>query len=140
METMRYIPPLTWVTWEFNTETHSRDANNCVTEMFKAYLEAAEFFDKPEEEDWSDAEFSAEAKDFAWFECCMFLQLAKWHIKDWTMEQIGHDLWLTRNGHGAGFWDRDFGTKESRDKLTEVSKTMGERDIYLGDDGLIYFS
>jgi hypothetical protein len=27
--------------------------------------------------------------------------------EEWTDEQIGHDLWLTRCGHGAGFWDRD---------------------------------
>ncbi len=25
---------------------------------------------------------------------------------DWTDEQIGHDFWLTTNGHGSGFWDR----------------------------------
>lgn len=24
-------------------------------------------------------------------------------------EQIGHDFWLTRNGHGTGFWDRGLG-------------------------------
>ncbi|HBO9768500.1 hypothetical protein FBPa45_0125 [Pseudomonas phage vB_PaeS_FBPa45] len=24
-------------------------------------------------------------------------------------EGLGHDLWLTRNGHGAGFWDRGMG-------------------------------
>jgi hypothetical protein len=24
----------------------------------------------------------------------------------WSDEQLGHDLWLTRNGHGTGFWDR----------------------------------
>jgi|TARA_R110000744_G_scaffold366338_1_gene475354 hypothetical protein len=23
-------------------------------------------------------------------------------------ERIGHDFWLTRNGHGAGFWDGDW--------------------------------
>jgi hypothetical protein len=23
-------------------------------------------------------------------------------------EQNGHDFWLTRNGHGAGFWDRGY--------------------------------
>lgn len=23
-----------------------------------------------------------------------------------TPEQAGHDFWLTRNGHGTGFWDR----------------------------------
>lgn len=22
-------------------------------------------------------------------------------------ERFGHDFWLTRNGHGTGFWDRD---------------------------------
>lgn len=140
METLRYLPPLPYVTWDSDAESHNRDANERVTEMFNAYLEAAEFFDKPDEEDWSDVEYSAEAKDYAWFECCMFLRLAKWHIKDWEMEQLGHDLWLTRNGHGAGFWDRDFGTEESRSALTAASKTMGERGIYLGDDGLIYFS
>ena len=26
-----------------------------------------------------------------------------------TNAQIGHDFWLTRNGHGAGFWDRGLG-------------------------------
>jgi hypothetical protein len=42
---------------------------------------------------------------------------------DWTDEQIGHDLFLTRAGHGAGFWDRtnDDGTpKANRDKLTAI--------------------
>lgn len=24
----------------------------------------------------------------------------------YNMERAGHDFWLTRNGHGAGFWDR----------------------------------
>ncbi len=23
-----------------------------------------------------------------------------------TLEQLGHDLWLTSEGHGVGFWDR----------------------------------
>lgn len=32
--------------------------------------------------------------------------------------RAGHDLWLTRNGHGAGFWDRDLG--ELGDRLTKV--------------------
>lgn len=30
----------------------------------------------------------------------------------------GHDLWLTENGHGAGFWDRGLG--ELGEKLTEA--------------------
>lgn len=45
----------------------------------------------------------------------------------WTDEQAGHDFWLTRQGHGAGFWDRGHG--EIGDKLTEASKAYGE--VYL---------
>ncbi len=49
---------------------------------------------------------------------------------------VGHDFWLTRNGHGAGFWDRDLG--DLGDLLTKLCKPFGECDLYLGDDGLIY--
>ena len=53
-----------------------------------------------------------------------------------TPEQIGHDLLLTRNGHGSGFWDR--GLDEIGDQLTDVCKKMGEVYVYEGDDGMIY--
>ena len=51
--------------------------------------------------------------------------------------RAGHDFWLTRNGHGAGFWDGDW-PEEVGERLTEASKTYGEFDLYVGDDGLIY--
>jgi hypothetical protein len=51
-------------------------------------------------------------------------------------EQIGHDFWLTRNGHGAGFWDRGLG--EIGEALTKASKHYGEVYLYVGDDGYIY--
>lgn len=51
-------------------------------------------------------------------------------------EQIGHDFWLTRNGHGAGFWDKGLG--EVGDNLTDACKSFGEVWLYVGDDGLIY--
>jgi hypothetical protein len=51
-------------------------------------------------------------------------------------EQIGHDFWLTRNGHGVGFWDRGLGT--IGDALSKASKSYGEVYLYVGDDGLIY--
>jgi hypothetical protein len=50
--------------------------------------------------------------------------------------QIGHDFWLTRNGHGAGFWDRGLG--QVGEALSEASKPYGEVDMYAGDDGYIY--
>ena len=57
---------------------------------------------------------------------------------DWT-QPIGHDFWLTRNGHGAGFWDGDYG--DVGDRLTEIcERDFGQTDIYVGDDGKLYFS
>lgn len=50
--------------------------------------------------------------------------------------QAGHDFWLTRNGHGAGFWDRGLG--EVGEKLTAASKHYGSCDLIVGDDGQIH--
>lgn len=51
-------------------------------------------------------------------------------------DYAGHDFWLTRNRHGAGFWDRGLG--EIGRKLTEASHTYGSFDLYVGDDGQIH--
>jgi hypothetical protein len=51
-------------------------------------------------------------------------------------EQIGHDLWLTRNGHGVGFWDRGLG--KLGDDLTALARPYGECCLYVGDDGKVY--
>ncbi len=54
-----------------------------------------------------------------------------------TAEQNGHDYWLTRNGHGAGFWDRGY-SEELGQALTDAAHKAGERDLYIGDDGQVY--
>ena len=48
----------------------------------------------------------------------------------------GHDFWLTRCGHGAGFWDGDWPV--NGDALTDASKAYGNVDLMVGDDGLVY--
>lgn len=55
--------------------------------------------------------------------------------------QVGHDFWLTRNHHGAGFWDRYYGDQpaaELGDYLTKCAHPYGSVDLYVGDDGKIY--
>lgn len=52
-------------------------------------------------------------------------------------ELSGHDFWLTRNGHGAGYWDRGLDTG---DVLTSAAKTFGSSNLYVGDDGMIHVS
>jgi hypothetical protein len=52
--------------------------------------------------------------------------------------RAGHDFWLTRNHHGAGFWDRGLGDIGTR--LTELAHAWGSVDLYVGDDELIHGS
>lgn len=53
-----------------------------------------------------------------------------------AFECAGHDFWLTRCWHGAGFWARGLG--ELGNRLTAASKAYGNIDLYLGDDELVY--
>jgi hypothetical protein len=54
------------------------------------------------------------------------------------MGRAGHDFWLTRNRHGAGFWDEGYrGSKEATEalqRLTEASHTEGDAGLLLGAD------
>jgi hypothetical protein len=63
----------------------------------------------------------------------------------WTIETFAHDFWLTRSGHGSGYWDRYGHNDEDEDgyeigqRLSEIARTFGNLDPVLGDDGRIYF-
>jgi len=50
--------------------------------------------------------------------------------------QIGYDFNLTRNRHGAGFWDRGLG--DAGDRLTDMCRPFGEWVLYLGDDDKLH--
>lgn len=56
---------------------------------------------------------------------------------DFEPSQVGHDFWLTRNGHGSGFWDGDW-PKGLGAELTLLAKTFGAHDLYIGDNGKLY--
>lgn len=50
---------------------------------------------------------------------------------------LGFDFWLSRNGHGAGYFDRGYGALG--DKLQNAAKVYGTSDIYVGDDRKLHF-
>jgi hypothetical protein len=68
-------------------------------------------------------------------DCASFREAAGELLSDWNDGQAGHDLWLTRNRHGAGFWDRGLPHGE---ELSEIARAYGESDLYIGDDGQLY--
>jgi hypothetical protein len=49
----------------------------------------------------------------------------------------GHDFWLTRNGHGAGYWDGDW-PEPHASALDKAAKLEGETTLYRGDDGKLH--
>jgi len=51
---------------------------------------------------------------------------------DYSYTQAGHDFWLTRNHHGAGYWDRGLG--KFGEKLTELAHAAGECYLYVSGD------
>lgn len=53
------------------------------------------------------------------------------------VEHAGHDFFLTRDHHGAGFWDGDW-PEPYATTLTNAAHAFGSFDLYVGDDGLIY--
>ncbi len=51
----------------------------------------------------------------------------------WNDEQLGHDFWLTRNGHGAGFWDR--GHEPAGRQLSDICRAFPARNAVIADAG-----
>lgn len=61
-------------------------------------------------------------------DCLAFVIGAGPDLSDMTPEQAGHDFWLTRNGHGAGFWDRGLGARGER--LSVLARPYGEVNLW----------
>ena len=86
-------------------------------------------------------------------DCTRFWGEIKDLVPSGTEVQGGHDFWLTRNGHGAGFWDSpEVYGEDIADNLTVLAKNFRTRpegkyifpsrtpefELYIGDDGKVY--
>lgn len=90
-------------------------------------------------EDKTIHDFSPDSRELAKSEIKWFVTIAGDALDDMDDDMIGHDIWLTRNGHGAGFWDRGY-DDDIEKLLVGLSKELGFTDIYVGDDDLVYLS
>lgn len=71
-------------------------------------------------------------------DCAAFYDANAADLSDIPAESAGHDFWLTRCHHGAGFWDRGLG--DVGERLTASAHGFGECWPYIGDDGLLYLA
>lgn len=121
-------------------------------EFTQSYLVAALFStndnnDVPLDQNYSINNLAPEVVEKAVEDCRNFRELAGDLINrenyvirstQYTIDELaGHDFWLTRNGHGAGFWDGDWEEPVGK-RLTEIAHSFGELYLDVGDDGMIY--
>ena len=118
-------------------------------EMLSAYIEAALWSsaDMDGYGEYLDANYGREdlAPEIAKrmrADCAAFMEahaadIEAGHFGVGAWSQAGHDFWLTRCGHGCGFWDGDWPEPQAS-RLTEACEALGNVDLYVGDDGLIY--
>lgn len=110
--------------------------------FFDAYLTCALWSsvnhdtDEPFDADYDTDDIAPEALAELREGCVNFLTDCADDLAGMDASQAGHDFWLTRNGHGAGFWDRGLGERGKR--LSKASRTYGEVNLYVGDDGKLY--
>jgi hypothetical protein len=109
------------------------------SEILSGYLECAVWSSTREDgrsldEEFATDDFSENAFRQAMQDTEGFVQLAGDLLDGLDLEEVGHDFWLTRNRHGAGFWDGDY-EGETGKKLTEIAHSFGECTVYVGDNG-----
>lgn len=114
-------------------------SDDSAREVISGYQECAQWLAKDEEGESVDhCELSDAARAALADDCVNFLaslracHVNKYSITGATWPQFGHDFFLTRNRHGAGFWDRGYGAIGER--LTELAHIEGERDTMFDDD------
>ncbi|HKU17678.1 MAG TPA: hypothetical protein VJP80_00215 [Candidatus Saccharimonadales bacterium] len=120
--------------------------NSVFRQFTLAYMEAALWFSTNEAGDSLDGlstkalapetrrEMIRDCRDF--YRNQLILLRETIERRDAAWELHGHDFWLTRNRHGAGFWDRGYGS--AGEALSAAARVYGGRDLYVGDDGKVY--
>jgi hypothetical protein len=83
---------------------------------------------------YSIADLSTDALAKCVADCAAFQSANADDLTGFDDAQTGHDFWLTRNRHGAGFWDRGY-PDGIGDRLSDAAHAFGEVCPYVSDDG-----
>lgn len=135
------------------TTKYDLRGNSYYSVMFREYLDTALSLGSDCDEDGSDISFDGlyDLDDYAecsleeaWNECVAFADETESIRGSISARDLGYNFFLNRNGHGAGFWDRDYSgidgcDDDTGEKLSDACKPWGTHDVYTGDDGKVYF-
>jgi hypothetical protein len=125
-------------------------------EFTRSYVEAALFAETDAEGVPLDSNYTVEdlapgALEAMARECAEFQAQYGAHFAG-REDLAGYHFWMSRNGHGTGFWNGEWDEPlspedqelthryEVGDYLHAMAEACRERDLYVGDDGLIYYT
>lgn len=115
-----------------------------IPEFIKHYTAALLFYGRDDDSEPNEldiADLSEDSQIQIERDCRLFMArnaaLLEQAVDVYGIEHAGHDFYLTRCGHGCGYWDGDL-PKELGELLTDASKDFSSTSIYRGDDGLLY--
>jgi len=94
--------------------------------FISAYLAAIDF---TQGYDTVGTDLDEDCKREAIIDALAFYSRAYAYLSDDVIEQAGHDFWLSRNGHGTGFWDRapeEYGGEYNAKMLQKWAEGFGE--------------
>ncbi len=114
--------------------------------VLNAYLVAL-LWSETDDGNYSIDDIAPESINQAERDVSAMLAAAPYEVKEfWTPEQFGHDFALSRNGHGAGFFDRYLGVADRDEcevlgeQLQRIAMDMGPVYCYVGNDGRVYIA
>lgn len=114
--------------WQSLNEAHFEDPDE--PEMLDEVYSVEDFSDE------ANDSMRADVEDFVRSNWETLVAAQSERDEYYGASQAGHDFALTRNHHGAGFWDRGLG--EVGDRLTANAHPYGSSSAYIGDDGCLY--
>lgn len=88
----------------------------------------------PMDRNYTTHDFTDHAEKQAVDDCTRFVEQAGELLNGIDPESAGHDFWLTRNHHGAGFWDRGY-PKAQGAGLTALAHKFGDIDVMMTGTG-----
>jgi hypothetical protein len=122
-------------------ENVNLENNLDVNEVLPSYLETALWAEESDENGLKEKtifDVDEKSKEIARQDIIDFIKTAKEQAPDelnsYDANALGHNLWLSRNGHGVGFFD------DWNDTLQNIARNMKEKNIYVGNDGFVYIS
>ena len=139
--------------WSFENEESAaqfiKNYSSISDDDFNSYLQTILWSETDEDEDPLDDhydvdDFDSDGARHQRKECESFIAENRVAI-DFLLESghkidhILHDFWLNRCGHGVGFWSGDYPEPQAS-QLDASARKYDQKWVYVGDDGVIYFS